>query len=175
MKRIADRHDLVCLLHEKPFAGVNGSGKHINWSLQTAEGTNLFEPGKSPSENAVFLLFLCAVIRAVDSMPIFSESPLLLPVTIIVSEAVKHRLPYSLFQSATIYMKFSVLSKKTVRAIINLQASSKSVLMHFPIFLATQRTETEPLRLPLPATNSNSEWSVPLSPPQALLPCSTPL
>lgn len=66
MKRIADRHDLVCLLHEKPFAGVNGSGKHINWSLQTAEGTNLFEPGKSPSENAVFLLFLCAVIRAVD-------------------------------------------------------------------------------------------------------------
>ncbi len=66
MKRIADRHGLVCLLHEKPFAGVNGSGKHINWSLQTAEGANLFEPGKSPSENAVFLLFLCAVIRAVD-------------------------------------------------------------------------------------------------------------
>ena len=67
MKRIAERHGLVCLLHEKPFAGVNGSGKHINWSLQTAEGSNLFNPGKSPSENAVFLLFLCAVIRAVDS------------------------------------------------------------------------------------------------------------
>lgn len=66
MKRTADRHGLVCLLHEKPFAGVNGSGKHINWSLQTAEGVNLFEPGKSPSENAVFLLFLCAVIRAAD-------------------------------------------------------------------------------------------------------------
>ena len=67
MKRIAERHGLVCLLHEKPFAGVNGSGKHINWSLQTAEGSNLFNPGKSPSENAVFLLFLCAVIRAIDS------------------------------------------------------------------------------------------------------------
>ena len=67
MQKVALRHGLVCLLHEKPFAGVNGSGKHINWSLQTAEGSNLFNPGKSPSENAVFLLFLCAVIRAVDS------------------------------------------------------------------------------------------------------------
>ena len=67
MKRVADRQGLVCLLHEKPFAGVNGSGKHVNWSLQTVEGTNLLEPGSSPSENAMFLLFLCAVIRAVDN------------------------------------------------------------------------------------------------------------
>jgi len=66
MKKIAARHGLVCLLHEKPFAGVNGSGKHNNWSLSTDTGVNLFEPGKSPHENAQFLLFLCAVIKATD-------------------------------------------------------------------------------------------------------------
>ena len=57
---------MVCLLHEKPFAGVNGSGKHNNWSLATDTGVNLFEPGETPYENAQFLLFLCAVIQAVD-------------------------------------------------------------------------------------------------------------
>jgi glutamine synthetase len=66
MKKIAVKHGLVCLLHEKPFAGVNGSGKHVNWSLSTNEGTNLLEPGSSPEDNAQFLIFLVAVIRAVD-------------------------------------------------------------------------------------------------------------
>ncbi len=66
MKKVARRHHMVCLLHEKPFAGVNGSGKHNNWSLATDTGINLFEPGETPYENAQFLLFLCAVIRAVD-------------------------------------------------------------------------------------------------------------
>ncbi|MFI3172787.1 MAG: glutamine synthetase III [Eubacteriales bacterium] len=66
MQRIAKNHDLVCLLHEKPFAGVNGSGKHNNWSISTNTGINLLEPGDTPSENAQFLLFLCAVIKAVD-------------------------------------------------------------------------------------------------------------
>ena len=66
MKRIADKHNLACLLHEKPFAGVNGSGKHNNWSISTNTGVNLLEPGKSPHDNAQFLLFLCAVIKAVD-------------------------------------------------------------------------------------------------------------
>jgi len=66
MKRVADKHGLTCLLHEKPFAGVNGSGKHNNWSLTTNEGANLLEPGKSPQDNAQFLLFLAAVIKAVD-------------------------------------------------------------------------------------------------------------
>ena len=66
MKKIADRHGLTCLLHEKPFAGVNGSGKHNNWSLSTNTGVNLLEPGDSPSENAQFLIFLAAVIKAVD-------------------------------------------------------------------------------------------------------------
>ncbi|MGO5052435.1 glutamine synthetase III family protein [Lachnospiraceae bacterium LCP25S3_G4] len=66
MKVIADRHGLACLLHEKPFDGVNGSGKHNNWSLCTDTGMNLLEPGATPYENAQFLLFLCAVIKAVD-------------------------------------------------------------------------------------------------------------
>ncbi len=66
MKKVAARHGMVCLLHEKPFEGVNGSGKHNNWSLATDTGVNLLEPGETPHENAQFLLFLCAVIKAVD-------------------------------------------------------------------------------------------------------------
>ncbi len=66
MKRIARKHGMVCLLHEKPFKGVNGSGKHNNWSLSTDTGENLLKPGKKPEENTRFLLFLSAVIRAVD-------------------------------------------------------------------------------------------------------------
>ena len=66
MKRVANRHGFVCLLHEKPFEGINGSGKHNNWSISTDRGENLLEPGKTPSSNAQFLLFLTAVIKAVD-------------------------------------------------------------------------------------------------------------
>lgn len=66
MQKIAKKHGLVCLLHEKPFKGVNGSGKHNNWSLSTDDGINLLEPGDTPYENAQFLLFLCSVIKAVD-------------------------------------------------------------------------------------------------------------
>ncbi len=66
LKRIADRHGMVCLLHEKPFAGVNGSGKHNNWSIGTDAGENLLSPGETPSQNARFLLMLTAMIRAVD-------------------------------------------------------------------------------------------------------------
>jgi len=66
MQKVAAKHGLVCLLHEKPFAGVNGSGKHNNWSIATDSGQNLLSPGETPYENAQFLLFLCAVIKAVD-------------------------------------------------------------------------------------------------------------
>ena len=66
MQKVAAKHGLVCLLHEKPFAGVNGSGKHNNWSISTDKGQNLLSPGETPYENAQFLLFLCAVIKAVD-------------------------------------------------------------------------------------------------------------
>ena len=67
MQKIARKHDMVCLLHEKPFAGFNGSGKHNNWSITTNTGVNLLEPGETPYENAQFLLFLCAVIQAADN------------------------------------------------------------------------------------------------------------
>ena len=66
MKKVAQRHGMVCLLHEKPFAGINGSGKHINWSMATDTGENLLDPGKNPIENLQFLLFLCAVLKGVD-------------------------------------------------------------------------------------------------------------
>jgi glutamine synthetase len=67
MQKVALRHDLVCLLHEKPYAGINGSGKHNNWSLSTDDGINLLEPGYTPSDNVQFLLFLSALIKAVDT------------------------------------------------------------------------------------------------------------
>lgn len=66
MKKVAEKHDLICLLHEKPFEGVNGSGKHNNWALSTDTGINLLDPGTTPEDNAQFLLFLTAVIKAVD-------------------------------------------------------------------------------------------------------------
>ena len=69
LKKKADKHGLACLLHEKPFQGVNGSGKHNNWSLVTDDGQNLLEPGDRPHENIRFLLFVCAIIEAVDTYP----------------------------------------------------------------------------------------------------------
>ena len=66
MRKVADRHGFVCLLHEKPFEGINGSGKHNNWSISTDTGENLLDPGKDPASNRQFLLFLTAVIKAVD-------------------------------------------------------------------------------------------------------------
>ena len=79
MKKVADRHDLVCLLHEKPFAGVNGSGKHDNWSLATDTGRNLFKPGSTPSQNARFLLFLAAFIKGVDDYQDFLRATVAFP------------------------------------------------------------------------------------------------
>ena len=79
MKKVADRHDLVCLLHEKPFAGVNGSGKHDNWSLGTDTGRNLFKPGSTPSQNARFLLFLAAFIKGVDDYQDFLRATVAFP------------------------------------------------------------------------------------------------
>ena len=79
MKKVADQHDLVCLLHEKPFAGVNGSGKHDNWSLSTDTGRNLFKPGSTPSQNARFLLFLAAFIKGVDDYQDFLRATVAFP------------------------------------------------------------------------------------------------
>ena len=66
LKKVAIKHNMACLLHEKPFAGVNGSGKHNNWSIGTDLGDNLLDPGKDPLNNKQFLIFLCAIIEAVD-------------------------------------------------------------------------------------------------------------
>ena len=66
LAKVAKRHDLICLLHEKPFVGVNGSGKHTNWSISTDKGENLLKPGKNPENNKVFLIILAAVMQAVD-------------------------------------------------------------------------------------------------------------
>ena len=79
MKKVAERHDLVCLLHEKPFAGVNGSGKHDNWSLGTDTGKNLFKPGSTPSQNAQFLLFLAAFVKGVDDYQDFLRTTVAFP------------------------------------------------------------------------------------------------
>ena len=68
MKKIAPKHGFACILHEKPFEGVNGSGKHNNWSISTDTGVNLLEPGDNPKDNLQFLLFLSAVIKAVDQL-----------------------------------------------------------------------------------------------------------
>ena len=79
MKKVADRHGLVCLLHEKPFAGVNGSGKHDNWSLSTDTGKNLFKPGSTPRQNAQFLLFLAVFIKGVDDYQEFLRATVAFP------------------------------------------------------------------------------------------------
>ncbi|MDY3985703.1 glutamine synthetase III family protein [Dysosmobacter sp.] len=79
MKKVAEKHGLVCLLHEKPFAGVNGSGKHDNWSLSTDTGKNLFKPGSTPSQNAQFLLFLAAFIKGVDEYQDFLRATVAFP------------------------------------------------------------------------------------------------
>ena len=79
MKKVADRHGLVCLLHEKPFAGVNGSGKHDNWSLNTDTGRNLFKPGSTPRQNARFLLFLAAFVKGVDDYQDFLRTTVAFP------------------------------------------------------------------------------------------------
>ncbi|SFP91618.1 L-glutamine synthetase [Oscillibacter sp. PC13] len=79
MKKVADKHGLVCLLHEKPFAGVNGSGKHDNWSLSTDTGKNLFKPGSTPSQNAQFLLFLAAFVKGVDEYQDFLRATVAFP------------------------------------------------------------------------------------------------
>lgn len=73
LKKVADHHGLYCLLHEKPYEGINGSGKHNNWSIGTSDGELLLKPGKKPEENVQFLLFLAAVIKALTIMPIYLE------------------------------------------------------------------------------------------------------
>ena len=94
MKKVAERHGLVCLLHEKPFAGVNGSGKHNNWSISTNTGENLLDPGKTPENNLQFQLFLAAVVKAVHEYQDLLRITVARQVTTTVSALTKHRLQH---------------------------------------------------------------------------------
>ena len=118
MKKVANRHGFVCLLHEKPFEGINGSGKHNNWSLTTSEGENLLNPGKEPDSNLKFLLFLTAVIKAVDDYQV------LLRISVS-SAANDHRLGGNEAPPAIISMYLGRRLRTVVDSIIN-GAGSKS-------------------------------------------------
>ena len=137
MKNVAKRHNLVCLLHEKPFKGVNGSGKHNNWSLTTDTGVNLLEPGKSPYENAQFLLFLSAVIKAVDEY--------------------QDLMRVSVACSLEMIWKLSWKPSKAVSHITEAVLKRwKSVFMYFLPSRRIRQTVTVLHRLPLPVTSSSS-------------------
>jgi glutamine synthetase len=146
MKSIANKHGLVCLLHEKPFAGVNGSGKHNNWSISTDTGINLLEPGDTPNDNAQFLLFLVAVIKAVD------EYQDLLRVSV-ASAANDHRLGANEAPPAIVSMFLGEELTEIIEAIESGKAYKNkekldmqigvSVLPHFPKD-TTDRNRTSP-------------------------------
>ena len=146
MKTVAGRHGLTCLLHEKPFAGVNGSGKHNNWSISTDSGENLLEPGNTPSQNAQFLLFLTAVIKAVDD---YQE---LLRVSV-ASAGNDHRLGANEAPPAIISMFLGDELEDVVESIINgtdyhdkekkLMSIGATVLPHIPQD-TTDRNRTSP-------------------------------
>ena len=174
MRKVAGRHGLVCLLHEKPFAGVNGSGKHNNWSISTDRGVNLLEPGDSPSENAQFLLFLAAVIKGVD------EYQDLLRVSV-ASAGNDHRLGANEAPPAIVSMFVGDDLMEVLNAIETGSPSGHKDKVEMRIGVhtlprftrdTTDRNRTSPL--PLPATNSSSVWLV--LPSQSLIAtrCSTP-
>ncbi len=164
MQRIAKKHGLICLLHEKPFAGVNGSGKHNNWSISTNTGKNLLDPGDTPHENAQFLLFLCAVIKAVDD---YQD---LLRISV-ASAGNDHRLGANEAPPAII----SIFLGAQLSAILDSiekgeeygsqeQEIWKVACISCPVFRRIPRTGTAPPRSPLRETNLNSAWWVPTIP-----------
>lgn len=156
MKKIALKHGLVCLLHEKPFAGINGSGKHNNWSIGTDTGVNLLDAGSTPRENAQFLLFLCAVIKAVD------EYQDLLRISV-ATAGNDHRLGANEAPPAIISM---FLGEELTEILESIETSNqyngrKNLYLRWAciIFLLlqkTQPTETALHLLPLRETNLNS-------------------
>ena len=159
MKKVARRHDLTCLLHEKPFEGVNGSGKHDNWSLGTDTGLNLFEPGDSPKDNAQFLLFLVAVMKAVD------EYQDLLRVSI-ASANNDHRLGgdeappaiVSIFLGQELTDMLETIEKDAAYEHHDREEMKVGVMPAIPPIV------TEPLPLPLPVISLSSVCPVPVPP-----------
>ena len=164
MKKCAAKHNLVCLLHEKPFAGVNGSGKHNNWSLATDTGKNLFSPGKTPRQNAQFLVFLAAFIQGVDEYQDFLRCT-------VAYAGNDHRLGADEAPPAIVSIFLGDELNAVVQSIIhgtNYQEPGKSVLRigvdGIPASPqdTTDRNRTSPWRSP--ATNLNSAWWAPPSP-----------
>ena len=171
MQKIARRFDMVCLLHEKPFAGVNGSGKHNNWSMITNTGTNLLEPGETPYENAQFLLFLCAVIQAVDDY----QDMLRLSVA---SAGNDHRLGGHEAPPAVVSIFLGEELEAILQAIETEEpyGSKEKELIKVGVHVLpssprTPPTATVPPPLPLPATSSSSVCWAPLPPYPAPMWC----
>jgi glutamine synthetase len=163
MKRVANRHDLVCLLHEKPFAGVNGSGKHDNWSLSTDTGKNLFKPGDTPSQNAQFLLFLCAFIKGVDEYQDFCAPPWPLPATTTVSAPGGAPAIVSIFLGDELNAVVeSIIAGTAYRTPAS--GCCASAWTCCPPSARTTPTATAPPPSPSPATSSSSGCWAPPSP-----------
>ena len=163
LKRVAEQHGLQCLLHEKPFAGVNGSGKHNNWSLTTDDGINLLEPGKTPHENIQFLLVLCCILRAVDRhADLLRESA--------ADVGNDHRLGANEAPPAIISVFLGEQLGDVLRQLVN-TGSRSSQLKGRPSshrckdpsrgLPRTPQTGTVLHPLPSPETNSSSVWWVP--------------
>ena len=162
MRATADKYGLVCLLHEKPFAGINGTGKHNNWSMSTDTGENLLNPGDTPHDNAQFLVFCAAVIRAVAKYSeILRLSIASRPTTITAWAPTKPRRRSSPSSSAISSPTFSSRSKKAPPRAASRAASSRPVFPFFPSCPGKPATATAPARLPSPATSSSSAPSVP--------------
>ena len=173
MKKVADKHGFVCLLHEKPFEGVNGSGKHNNWSLSTETGENLLDPGKTPMENAQFLLFLTAVIRAVDD---YQD---LLRISV-ASAGNDHRLGANEAPPAIVSVYIGDELAEVVDTIIRAPATTgrsagpwTSASPPCPPSPWTTPTGTGPPPSPSPATNLSSVCPAPPSTSPAPTSCST--
>ncbi len=157
MKRVADRYGLQLLLHEKPFAGVNGSGKHLNWSMADDTGNNLLKPGETPHDNAQFLLFLVAVIRAVASPrrpACASRWPM--PTTTIAWVPTRPRRRSSRSSWATCSRTSSSRSRRAAPRRPRPAASSRSASRSCRPCRAIPATATAPARSPSPATSSSS-------------------
>ncbi|MFR5794394.1 MAG: glutamine synthetase type III, partial [Christensenellales bacterium] len=173
MKKVADRHGLVCLLHEKPFEGVNGSGKHNNWSISTDRGENLLDPGSTPMENAQFLLFLTAVIKAVDEYQDLLRISVASAGAITAWARTKRRPPSSPCMSAT---SWPPSSSRWWRH--GLQAAGhKSMdigVTSLPHIRRLTPTATAPRRSRSPATSLNSACPARPSTSPARTSCSTP-
>ena len=159
MQKVAKKHDMICLLHEKPFAGVSGSGKHNNWSISTSTGVNLLESGETPYDNAQFLLFLCAVIKAVDNYQDLLRMS-------VATAGNDHRLGANEAPPAVVSMFLGDELNEILESIENDTAYDAKELVQMkvgvhvlPRFPRTQQTETELHPLLSRVTNLSSECS----------------